>query len=120
MHVVKTAIVAAFAGALTLSAAAAGEPHGFNLSAPGVEIHVNPDGSNGGYTGHFRFGDGPDAFVGQAHFDTRNHSDQTHPDTAPPKSAAPSNPPPSADQPVTPKCPDGQELRDGWCHPQQQ
>lgn len=115
MQGIRTAIIVGFAAAIGWSAADAAETYGFNFTGPGVEIHVNPDGSNGGYTGHFRFGDGPDAFVGQAHFDTPSRSD-----TAPPKSAAPNNPPPAANQPVTPKCPDGQELRDGWCHPQQQ
>ncbi len=117
MHPIKTAVVAAFASAFALSAAVAEEPRGFNLSAPGVEIHVRPDGSNGGYTGHFRFGNGPDAFVGQAHFDMQGRSSSN---AEPPKSAAPSNPSAPSDKPVTPKCPDNQELRDGWCHPKPQ
>jgi len=96
-------ITIALAAALVWTAATpalAGDKDGFHLSGPGVEIRIVPDDQ--GFRGSFRFGEGPDAIVGQGHFGTSG--------------AFSWSPGGKSDKPAD--CPAGQVLRDGVCKPQ--
>lgn len=69
---------------------------GFRLTAPGVDISVVPDDQRKGYRGTFRFGEGPDAFVGKGYFEIPDRAEAPDSKTKDP-------------------CPSGWTLRDGSC-----